>query len=56
MTAADAGLSGELGLAGATSQVEEFTPRPPRSGGEIVKNEGDGGVKVADFLVSQKLI
>ncbi len=56
LTAADAGLEGELGLAGATSQVDEFTPRPPRSGGEIVKNEGDGGTKVADFLVSQKLI
>ncbi|MGH3743253.1 MAG: electron transfer flavoprotein subunit beta/FixA family protein, partial [Mycobacteriales bacterium] len=57
MTAADAGLdAATLGLEHATTQVSEATNRPPRSGGEIVKDEGDGGVKLADYLASQKLI
>ena len=57
LTLADAGIdAGAAGLANATSKVDEATPRPPRSGGEIVKNEGDGGTKIADFLASQKLI
>jgi len=56
-TVADLGVDpATVGLASATSAVEEFTPRPPRSGGEIVKDEGDGGTKLAAFLVSQKLI
>ena len=53
----DAGISAdEVGFAGATSEVREFTARPPRSGGEIVKDEGDGGTKLAEFLQSQKFI
>ncbi len=57
LSVADATIeAGTAGLANATSQVEEFAARPPRSGGEIVKNEGDGGVKVAEFLAGQKLI
>jgi len=56
-TVADLGIdAASVGLGSATSAVEEFTPRPPRSGGEIVKDEGDGGSKLAAFLVSQKLI
>ena len=56
-TAADLGFdAGSVGLGSATSQVQEFTPRPPRSGGEIVKDEGDGGSKLAAFLIAQKLI
>jgi len=31
-------------------------PRPPKAAGQIVKDEGDGGVKVAEFLAAQKLI
>ncbi len=57
LTVADTGLdASSVGTASATSQVDDFTARPPRSGGEIVKNEGDGGVKIADFLAAQKLI
>ncbi|HEV7207259.1 MAG TPA: electron transfer flavoprotein subunit beta/FixA family protein [Mycobacteriales bacterium] len=57
LSLADAGIdAGSAGLAHATSQVEDFAARPPRSGGEIVKNEGDGGVKVAEFLAGSKLI
>jgi electron transfer flavoprotein beta subunit len=57
LSIADAGIdAGSVGLANATSAVEDFKARPPRSGGEIVKNEGDGGVKIAEFLAGQKLI
>ena len=31
-------------------------PRPPRAAGTIVKDEGDGGSKAADFLASKKFI
>ena len=33
-----------------------MTPRPPRQAGQIVKDEGDGGAKIADFLAAQKLL
>jgi len=57
LTASDAGLdAGSVGLGSATSAVDEAEPRPPKSSGEIVKDEGDGGSKVADFLAAQKLI
>jgi electron transfer flavoprotein beta subunit len=45
-----------VGLAGAASEVVGFAPRPPRQAGKVVKDEGDGGVKVAEFLAGQKLI
>jgi electron transfer flavoprotein beta subunit len=57
LSASDAGLdAGSVGLAGAGSTVVEFTPAPPRQSGTIVKDEGDGGTKIADFLAAQKLI
>lgn len=49
----DAGL---LGLAGAWSEVTEFAVAPPRAAGTIVKDEGDGGAKTAEFLASKKFI
>jgi electron transfer flavoprotein beta subunit len=57
LTVADTDMAAdEVGLAGAGSAVDEAKARPPRSGGTIVKDEGDGGAKVAEFLVAQKLI
>jgi len=57
VTVADLGLdAGSVGLASATSEVVEMTPRPPRQAGQIVKDEGDGGVKIAEFLAAQKLL
>jgi electron transfer flavoprotein beta subunit len=47
---------GQFGLAAASTVVNDFANRPPRSGGTIVKDEGDGGAKVAEFLAAQKLI
>ena len=57
LTCADAGIEpDQVGLASAPSQVVEFANKPPRQAGQIVKDEGDGGVKIADFLASQKLL
>ena len=54
---ADAGIdASEVGLANALSTVTSAAPKPPKSAGEKVEDEGDGGSKVAAFLVSQKLI
>ncbi len=55
LSVADAGL-GSVGGDAASTAVDGAEPRPPKSAGQIVKDEGDGGTKVADFLASQKLI
>jgi electron transfer flavoprotein beta subunit len=55
LSVADIG-SPSVGLEAASSAVDGAEPRPPKSAGQIVKDEGDGGTKVADFLASQKLI
>ncbi len=57
LSVADAGIEPDkVGLASATSQVASFTDRPPRQAGQVVKDEGDGGQKVAEFLASKKFI
>jgi electron transfer flavoprotein beta subunit len=57
LTLADAGIdASKVGLAGSGSAVLEFAARPPKAAGQIVKDEGDGGVKLAEFLASQKII
>jgi electron transfer flavoprotein beta subunit len=57
LTLADAGIDpAAVGLAGAATEVVDFAQRPPRQAGVIVKDEGDGGVKIADFLAAQKFI
>jgi electron transfer flavoprotein beta subunit len=54
---ADAGIdASEVGLANALTAVTSSQPKPPKSAGEKVVDEGDGGQKVAAYLVSQKLI
>jgi electron transfer flavoprotein beta subunit len=47
---------GQVGLGAAWSVVEAVTKRPPRSAGEVVADEGDGGVKLAEFLAAQKFV
>ncbi|MEV6986311.1 electron transfer flavoprotein subunit beta/FixA family protein [Sphaerisporangium sp. NPDC051017] len=46
----------QVGLGGARSEVVEFAVAPPRAAGTIVKDEGDGGSKAAEFLASKKFI
>jgi len=54
---ADLGIdASRVGLAAAHTRVLSVTPRPPRQSGEMVKDDGDGGVRLADFLSAQKFI
>ncbi len=54
---ADLGVdAGEVGLANAWSAVESFENAPPRAAGQTVKDEGNGGTAIADYLASKKLI
>jgi electron transfer flavoprotein beta subunit len=46
----------QVGLAGAWTKVETIAARPPRTAGTIVKDEGEGGKQLAEFLASQKFI
>jgi electron transfer flavoprotein beta subunit len=48
--------AGSVGLDAAWTEVESHEPRPPRTAGEIVTDEGDGGVKLAEFLASKKFV
>lgn len=45
-----------VGQAGSWTAVESFTPRPPRETGTVVTDDGNGAVKLADFLATQKFI
>jgi electron transfer flavoprotein beta subunit len=57
LSVADAGIDPALvGLGAAATEVVSFSKRPPREAGTIVKDEGDGGVKAAEFLAAQKFI
>ncbi len=54
---ADLGLDpSDVGQAAAWTEVQSFTARPPREAGQVVTDEGDGGAKLADFLVSRKFV
>ena len=46
----------EVGRENAGSTVLSATPKPPKTAGEKITDEGDGGSKIAEYLVSQKII
>jgi electron transfer flavoprotein beta subunit len=46
----------EVGFSGATSEVVEHAKRPPRQGGNKVDDTGEGGVKLVEFLTSEKFV
>ncbi|MFJ5156995.1 electron transfer flavoprotein subunit beta, partial [Streptomyces sp. NPDC088353] len=46
----------EVGLENAWTAVDSATERPARTAGTIVKDEGEGGKQLAEFLASQKFI
>ncbi|RII06831.1 Electron transfer flavoprotein subunit beta [Streptomyces sp. YIM 130001] len=53
----DLGLeAGEVGLGGAWTAVDSVAERPARSAGTVVKDEGEGGRQLAEFLAGQKFI
>ena len=57
LTLADIGVEAdEVGLANAGSSVVSSTPKPPKTAGEKVADEGEGGTKIAEYLVAQKII
>jgi electron transfer flavoprotein beta subunit len=54
---ADIGIdAAEVGLEHALAIVTSGLPKPPKSAGELVTDEGDGGTKIAAYLAAQKLI
>jgi electron transfer flavoprotein beta subunit len=57
LTLAEIGVDGdEVGLANAGTTVVASTPKPPKTAGEKITDEGEGGKKIAEYLVAQKLI
>jgi electron transfer flavoprotein beta subunit len=57
LSLADAGIDpAQVGLAAAATEVVSFAKRPPRQAGTVIKDDGDGGVKAAEFLAAQKFI
>jgi electron transfer flavoprotein beta subunit len=57
LSLADLGISAdEVGFAGASTAVVEAAKRPARSGGTRVVDEGEGGVKLVEFLTSEKFV
>ena len=49
--------AGDVGLSVAWTEVEDTTARPPRTAGEIVKDEdGSGATALTEFLASKKFI
>ncbi|GAA2521797.1 electron transfer flavoprotein subunit beta/FixA family protein [Pilimelia columellifera] len=57
MTLADLGLAAdEVGAAGATSAVLEHSRRPERAAGVKVTDEGEGGVKLVEYLAAEKFV
>jgi electron transfer flavoprotein beta subunit len=57
LTLAEIGVEAdEVGLENAGSKVLAAHPKPPKTAGEKVTDEGEGGSKIAEYLVSQKII
>jgi electron transfer flavoprotein beta subunit len=54
---ADLGVpADQVGWAGAATTVVSHSKRPPRSAGVKVEDGGDGGVKLVDYLTSEKFV
>ena len=54
---ADLGIEAEqVGLDGAWTKVDVVAAAPAAHRGTIVKDEGEGGKKLAEFLAAQKFI
>jgi electron transfer flavoprotein beta subunit len=57
LSLADLGIAAEdVGTAGSSTVVVEAAKRPPRQGGTRVVDEGEGGVKLVEFLASEKFV
>ncbi|RCV51242.1 electron transfer flavoprotein subunit beta [Marinitenerispora sediminis] len=57
LTAAEAGIDvAKVGLNSAATEVVDAAAAPPRATGTVIKDEGDGGLKAAEFLAAKKFI
>lgn len=57
LTVTEAGLDpARVGASASWSAVVDFAARPAKAAGTVVSDEGDGGVKIAEFLSGQKFI
>jgi electron transfer flavoprotein beta subunit len=57
LSLADLGVAAsEVGTEGATSAIVEHNKRPPRQAGNKVEAGDDGGVKLVEFLASEKFV
>jgi electron transfer flavoprotein beta subunit len=57
LSLADAGIDARhVGVANSATEVADFAAKPPRQAGQIVKDEGDGGSRLAAFLAEQKFV
>lgn len=57
LSIADIGLDpAVVGLGAAWSVVDAFAARPPKAAGLVVADDGEGGSRIADYLVDQKFI
>ena len=56
LTAADLGLAGETGAAGARQEITAVVAAEARAAGEKHVDEGDGADKIVGFLESIKVL
>jgi electron transfer flavoprotein beta subunit len=57
LSLADLGIPAEeVGLSAAWTAVDSVSACPPRQHGQVVVDEGDGGVKLVEFLAAGKLV
>lgn len=57
LTVADLGLEpASVGSAAAWTVVADFADRPAKAAGVVVSDEGDGGLKIAEYLTTEKFI
>jgi electron transfer flavoprotein beta subunit len=57
LSLADFGIAAdEVGFDGATTTVLEHSKRPPRQGGNKIIDSGDGGIRLVEFLASEKFV
>ncbi len=56
LTLAEIGVEAdEVGVANAGSKVLSSTPKPPKTAGEKITDEGEGGKKIAAYLVAMRM-
>jgi electron transfer flavoprotein beta subunit len=57
LSLSDLGIpTSEVGLAAASTKVLDAAPRPPRQAGVKVTDDGEGGLRLTEFLATEKLV